>query len=394
MEIRNTLFRCFPEGPDWNTDWEGVERHPCIQKLADGMRRTPQDTVWHREGDVWIHTKMVCGALSAMEEFRSLPRRQRQELFLAALLHDTGKIRCTREEDGRLTAPHHAAASAHTARTLLWRELGMSGSREFQNFRETVCALIRYHMAAPRLGENEDRVRLLQIAAQGELAEDFSLWRLCLLGRADILGRTADDTEDLLERAALTELLADELGCLYGPKSFASPYAKRAYLKGRLKWADGELYDDTWGQVVLLCGLPGTGKDTWIRENCPGMPVVSLDEIRREMKVSPAESQGPVAVEARERARAYLRARQPFVWNATSLTPELRRKSVELFEAYQASVRIVFLETGWEEGLRRNRERGKKDPAKMVPEGRIEAMLERMTPPERFEAQQVEWRIT
>ena len=146
--------------------------------------------------------------------------------------------------------------------------------------------------------------------------------------------------------------------------------------------------------MVLLCGLPGTGKDTWIRENCPGMPVVSLDEIRREMKVSPAESQGPVAVEARERARAYLRARQPFVWNATSLTPELRRKSVELFEAYQASVRIVFLETGWEEGLRRNRERGKEDPAKMVPEGRIEAMLERMTPPERFEAQQVEWRIT
>ena len=119
-----------------------------------------------------------------------------------------------------------------------------------------------------------------------------------------------------------------------------------------------------------------------------------LDEIRREMKVSPAESQGPVAVEARERARAYLRARQPFVWNATSLTPELRRKSVELFEAYQASVRIVFLETGWEEGLRRNRDRGNEDPAKMVPEGRIEAMLERMTPPERFEAQQVEWRIT
>ena len=230
------------------------------------------------------------------------------------------------------------AASAHTARTLLWRELGISGSREFQNFRETVCALIRYHMAAPRLGENEDRVRLLQIAAQGELAEDFSLWRLCLLGRADMLGRTADDTEDLLERAALTELLAEEFGCLYGPKSFASPYAKRAYLKGRLKWADGELYDDTWGQVVLLCGLPGTGKDTWIRENCPGMPVVSLDEIRREMKVSPAESQGPVAVEARDR--------------------------------------------------------GNEDPAKMVPEGRIEAMLERMTPPERFEAQQVEWRIT
>lgn len=298
----------------------------------------------------------------------------------------------SREELLRLLGPSRFITKE--SRERLREEAVRLGLDPERQLRETVCALIRYHMAAPRLGENEDRVRLLQIAAQGELAEDFSLWRLCLLGRADMLGRTADDTEDLLERAALTELLAEEFGCLYGPKSFASPYAKRAYLKGRLKWADGELYDDTWGQVVLLCGLPGTGKDTWIRENCPGMPVVSLDEIRREMKVSPAESQGPVAVEARERARAYLRARQPFVWNATSLTPELRRKSVELFEAYQASVRIVFLETGWEEGLRRNRERGKEDPAKMVPECRIEAMLERMTPPERFEAQQVEWRIT
>ena len=143
-----------------------------------------------------------------------------------------------------------------------------------------------------------------------------------------------------------------------------------------------------------MCGLPGTGKDTWIREHYPGLPVVSLDEIRREMKISPAESQGPVAAEARERARAYLRARQPFVWNVTSLTPELRRKNMELFEAYKASVRIVFLETGWKEGLRRNRERGHADSSQTVPEGSIVRVLEKLTPPERQEAQQVEWRST
>ena len=112
--------------------------------------------------------------------------------------------------------------------------------------------------------------------------------------------------------------------------------------------------------MTLLSGLPGTGKDTWIAQHCPEADVISLDAIRKELGVSPRESQNRVLDRAREQARELLRQKQPFVWNATSLTPELRRKSVELFEAYQASVRIVFLETGWEEGLRRNRERGKK----------------------------------
>ena len=251
MKSREELFRCFPEGPDWDTDWEGVERHFCIQKFAEGMRGTPQDPVWHGEGDVWTHTKMVCEALSAMEAFRALPRRQRQELFLAALLHDAGKIRCTRVEDGRLRAPRHGVAGAHMARELLWRELGMAGTPELQNFRETVCTLIRYHMEPIHLGENEDRRKLIRIAAAGELAGDFQLSLLCLLSRADAVGRLAEDTAELAERAAFTEILAEELGCLEGPKAFSSPYAQRAYLKGKLAWPEGELYDDTWGEVRL-----------------------------------------------------------------------------------------------------------------------------------------------
>ena len=111
------------------------------------------------------------------------------------------------------------------------------------------------------------------------------------------------------------------------------------------------------------------------------------------MKIPPTKAQGPVAAAAREQARKYLRVRQPFVWNAVNLTPDLREKNVRLFEEYGAAVRIVYLETGWEEELRRSRERGETYPYKKIPEQEIVRMLERLTPPERASAQRVEWII-
>ena len=38
------------------------------------------------------------------------------------------------------------------------------------------------------LGENEDKRKLIRIAANGELAGDFRMSLLCLLSRADALG--------------------------------------------------------------------------------------------------------------------------------------------------------------------------------------------------------------
>ena len=150
-------------------------------------------------------------------------------------------------------------------------------------------------------------------------------------------------------------------------------------------WKDEDLYDDTWGEVILMCGLPGTGKDTWIRENHPGLPTVSLDDLRRESGVKPGDNQGRVVQAAKERAKAYLRAKQPFVWNATCLTP-LRAQQIELFERYGARVRIVYLETNWAKNLRRNA--GRTDA---VPEDIIDRMLEKLEPPGQAEAQAVEW---
>ncbi len=68
-----------------------------------------------------------------------------------------------------------------------------------------------------------------------------------------------------------------------------------------------------------MSGLPGSGKDTWICQNCPDHPVVSLDQLRQEMEIEPTDNQGQVAQAAKELCREHLRRGQSFVFNATNL---------------------------------------------------------------------------
>lgn len=88
---------------------------------------------------------------------------------------------------------------------------------------------------------------------------------------------------------------------------------------------------------------------------------------------------------ARERARKYLRARQPFVWNANTQA-STRERLVSLCESYHASVRIVYLETSWSEQLERNDGR-----TATVPRRVIDRMLAKLEPPMPAEARKVEW---
>lgn len=386
MEEKNTVLRLTPAPPDWIVPWDALWR-TNLGALLLQMAGVPQNPAYHGEGDALIHTQMVCEALVGLDQFRKLNERRRQEVFLAALLHDVGKIRCTRLEDGRWVSPRHAAAGAAMARELLWLDCGWCGRPEWQALRETVCALIRYHTLPLHAAYEADGAkRLLKAAADGAILPDFSIELLCLLAKADILGRTCGDRAELLEAVELCEVLAEEHGCLASPRPFPSRHTAYSYFSGKLELPDYELYDGAWGEVILMCGLPGTGKDTWIASHCPDKPVVSLDAIRAELGVLPGGPQKRAADEAKARAKALLREKRPFVWNATNLSADLRRGLVELFTDYHASVRIVYLETEWGEERRRNANR-----AAMVPEQAILRMLSKLTPPEGFEAHRVEW---
>jgi predicted kinase len=139
-------------------------------------------------------------------------------------------------------------------------------------------------------------------------------------------------------------------------------------------------------QVVIMSGLPGAGKDTWIQENLPDSLVICLDELRRKLGIDPEDDQGVVTNAAKAIAKEYLRSGQSFVWNATNISRQLRGMLIRLFASYQARIRIVYLEAPWPELLRRNRDR----PAK-VPEKVLYRMKNRLEVPDITEAQVVDW---
>lgn len=367
-------------------DWNRIETS-VLADFEHRMRQTQQPPQWHAEGDLYTHTMMVCEALKAMPEFQALYRRQQHILYTAALLHDVGKITTTRFEMGEWNAPHHAPVGSRMARELLWKEYGLCGDAEAMKVREAICLLIRYHSLPPHAIDMEDaRLRLHRIAANGLLTPDFSVKQLCVLAKADMLGRNCEDQQQMLDQIALCEELAKEEGCYEACYPFLSAHTRQAYLSGTDVWKDQNLYDDTLGEVVLMSGLPGTGKDTWIARNLPDLPMISLDDIRRANKISPTANQGLVANLAREQAKEYLRNHQPFVWNATNITAQMRESLISLFETYHARVRIVYLETGWQTLQERNQGR-----EHAVPRGAIEDMLGKLTPPEACEAACVEW---
>lgn len=365
-------FNWCPAPPDYAVNWELIEEEfPQLRR----MEGCPQDATHHAEGDVLVHTRMVVEALTSLPAWRALPESEREIVFTAALLHDVAKPDCTRLEDGRITSRGHSKRGAVTARTLLW---GVDAPFEA---REQVAALIRFHQIPFFLIDKPDGRRTLYEVSQSARCD-----LLALVAEADARGRVCADAQRLLDNVALFTQYAEEHGCLRGPRRFPNDHSRFLYFRKEGRDPDYPAYDDTACEVVMMSGLPGAGKDFWVAGNVPDLPVVSLDALRREMKVAPTANQGPVVSRAREAARAHLRKRQPFVWNATNVSRQMREISVNLFAAYNARVRLVYVEAPEARLYAQNRERADAVPAEV-----IRKLTARWEVPDLTEAHRVDW---
>jgi putative nucleotidyltransferase with HDIG domain len=337
------------------------------QSWAEAMAQCSQDAQWHAEGDVWTHTCMVCAQLERLPEWRALDRSQQLALLFTALFHDAGKPATTiiDPETGRTRSPHHASVGVSIARGVL-RELACP----FE-LRELICSLVASHGRPPYI--------LAKPSPENEVIRHSWLTNnrlLYLFTLADTRGRKAVETTRSEEPLHLWKLVAEEQACFESPYCFANEHARFLFFRNQLSHVTYAPYEKFRCTVTLMSGSPGAGKDAWLKANRPQLPVVSLDEIRAEIDVDPADNQGEVIQAARERCREYLRSGTDFALNATNVTSLVRKRWIDLAADYEARVEVVYLEPELETILSQNRQRTAR-----VPERVILSLLEKLEPP-------------
>ncbi|MEX2560391.1 MAG: HD domain-containing protein, partial [Pirellulales bacterium] len=241
------------------------------QPWCRAMAACQQDAEWHSEGDVWTHTQMVCAQLPQLDDWPTLSSHERTLLIFTALFHDAGKPLTSQADPttGRIQSPKHAIKGEHLARSVL-RDVGCDLTT-----REEIARLIRFHGRPAFLLEKSD---------PNHEVVSLSWWLsnrlLYLFALADTRGRQTADMGRPEENMHFWKLVACENRCFDRPYPFANDHARFLFYRQREPDLHFVPYEDYRCTVTVMSGLPGSGKDTWLATNRPGLPVVSLDDLR------------------------------------------------------------------------------------------------------------------
>ena len=157
------------------TEW--IDHFPELKACIG----TPQDKIWHPEGDVFVHTSHCCDALAQLSDWKGADLESRIVYMLTILTHDFGKPSTTskRKENGktRIVSPGHESAGVPIAEKFLER-IGTPVS-----IRERILPMVGNHMI--HYQKTTDRaVRRLAHRLQPSTIEE-----LCLIMTADRMGR-------------------------------------------------------------------------------------------------------------------------------------------------------------------------------------------------------------
>jgi predicted kinase len=373
--MENINFDLCPKGPDYRINWNLIDsKFEWFKRL----KHVKQDPIYHKEGDVYTHTKMACEKLVSFDEWRSLDENDRILTFTAMLMHDIAKPFCSYENNGRITSRGHDIKGELIARSYIYRNKDNSYNFPIE-FREKIVKLIRYHILPLKFMKNSDpQKEIIKVSQMVRL--DF----LEMITRADILGRKCNDTKKLLEKIEQFKEYCIENECYEKPWEFKNEFSRFMYFYKEGYLPTFEVSNDTKFEVVVMVGLPSVGKDTFLRRNFKNIPVVTIDSVKGNLDINTKDTQNKALQNAKEKAREYMRDRNSFAWNATNITRSLRQQIIKLFIDYGGKINICYVEAPYEEVIRRNLSK-----EKCVSEKVLEKLINKLDVPDFTEAHTV-----
>lgn len=320
--------------------------------LLKEFKNTQQDSIWHGEGDVHIHTDMVLNEVYDLiaNQASYLSDDDKFCLVMGALLHDIAKPLTTKESErnGRICiiAPVHEYLGVSY---LFHKIQNLNISKE--NIMK-IIGLIGYHQV-PKLLVIKDKNKWNYMNLSNKARMDL----LYFLEVADIKGRFCPDKKEQLEYLDLFKLYSEEFNCFdksYTPFISENQYVQRKGFKALINGditmpeeAEAKFYKhkDNYAEVSVLCGLSGVGKSTYIKNNFKEHFIISLDDIRQKIGKNRQDhsNEGEVVRKAKIDLKTALNAKKKIVYDATNLRRDFRDKIIGLSSDYHALTEVVLL---------------------------------------------------
>lgn len=177
------------------------------------MAKTQQDSEWHPEGDVEVHTGHVMSAAVEIADREGLTGDDRAVLMFSALLHDVAKPATTKEEEGRITSKGHEKMGGSMAREILG-QLGIK-----QVIIDRVATLIESHLAHVSIAaEKVNPQKAVKSLARKLGKGKTNIQDLLYLVEADMSGRPPLE-KGLGKPGEILKVLSEELGIEEAPEA-------------------------------------------------------------------------------------------------------------------------------------------------------------------------------
>lgn len=310
---------------EYDIDWNYVMSFQEFQALENCQHSIR----WHKEGNPLNHTKLVVDeAIKLCKGYPYHAQCDPKVLITAALFHDIGKPSTTywSDEKNDWGCKSHGAAGELITRELLWNESIV--------LREEICWLVRWHMEFHHFLEKspEEQGRKMMRLGNGI----SSVFYLLMLNYCDSVGSVCEgnDTETIKARLEKIKELAINFDCLehnIKPENFKYDF-----------------------EVIFMVGLPGSGKDAYIKNHYPDYPTVCRDDVREELQNGKVEGkkllfdnegENKVTEICNGLIEKYCKEHKSFVINQTNLKRKYRQEIGKLIYAHSLPwIKYVYVE--------------------------------------------------